>query len=83
MFVVLLPKALLTPNAFPLLSGVRYDCPLLKEENGQPLQCSGLEYSMDRGSMQVIIHGVAQSDIPEQSRHTTILITSVYHSLEV
>lgn len=73
----------MTLNAFPLLSGVRYDYPLLKEENGQPLQFSGLEYSMDRGSMQFIIHGVVESDIPEQSRHTTILITSVYHSLEV
>ena len=31
------------------------------EENGNPLQYSSLENSMDRGSWQATIHGVAKS----------------------
>ena len=31
------------------------------EENGYPLQYSGLENSMDRGAWQVIVHGIANS----------------------
>ena len=32
-----------------------------EEENGNPLQCSCLENSMDRGAWQAIDHGVAKS----------------------
>ena len=32
------------------------------EGNGNPLQNSGLENSMDRGAWQAIVHGVAESD---------------------
>ena len=32
-----------------------------EEGNGNPLQESGLENSMDRGSLQAIVHGVAKS----------------------
>jgi len=32
-----------------------------EEENGYPLQYSGLESSMDRGAWQAIVHGVAWS----------------------
>ena len=31
------------------------------EGNGYPLQESGLENSMDRGSLQAVVHGVAKS----------------------
>ena len=31
------------------------------EANSYPLQCSGLENSMDRGAWQVTIHGVTKS----------------------
>ena len=31
------------------------------EANGYPLQCSGLENSMDRGSWQATVHGVVKS----------------------
>ena len=31
-------------------------------ENGNPLQYSCLENSMDRGAWQAIVHGVAESD---------------------
>ena len=31
------------------------------EGNGYPLQDSGLENSMDRGSLQAVVHGVAKS----------------------
>ena len=31
------------------------------EENGYPLQYSGLENSMDRGASQAIVHGVTKS----------------------
>ena len=31
------------------------------EANSYPLQCSGLENSMDRGAWQVTVHGVTKS----------------------
>ena len=34
------------------------------EGNGYPLQCSGLENSMDRGAWQDTAHGVAKSQTP-------------------
>ena len=33
---------------------------------GYPLQYSGLENSMDRGTWQAIVHGVTESDMTEQ-----------------
>ena len=35
------------------------------EENGNPLQCSCLENSMDRGAWQVLVHGVATYQITQ------------------
>ena len=34
--------------------------------NGNPLQYSCLEYSMDRGTWKVIVHGVAELDMTER-----------------
>ena len=36
------------------------------EGNGCPLQCSGLENSLDRGAWQATVHVVAESDTTEQ-----------------
>ena len=42
------------------------------EENGYPLQCSWLENSMDRGTWQGTIHGVAESGTNEQLTLSTL-----------
>ena len=36
-----------------------------REENGNPLQYSCLENSMDRGAQRATVHGVTKSDITE------------------
>ena len=40
------------------------------EEHGNPLQCSCLENSMDRGAWQTTVHGVAEPDTTELLTHT-------------
>ena len=44
--------------------------PAWKVENGNPLQYSCLETSMDRAVWQAADHGVAQSDNTEHRAHT-------------
>ena len=39
------------------------------EENGYPLQYSCLENPMDRGDLRATVHGVAQSDTIEATKH--------------
>ena len=38
----------------------------LGEENGNPLQYSGLDNFMDGGAWQATVHGVTESDMTEQ-----------------
>ena len=35
--------------------------------NGNPLQCSRLENSMDRQAWRIIVHGVTESDVTEHT----------------
>ena len=52
----------------------------LGEGNGNPLQCSCLENSMDRGAWQATVHEIADSDMTEWLAHTLLpLITSLIH----
>ena len=39
------------------------------EGNGNPLQCSGLENSMDRGAWRATVHGVAKSQTQLSDSH--------------
>ena len=41
-----------------------------EEGNGNPLQCSCLENSMDRGAWQATVHGVSKSQILLSNKYT-------------
>ena len=41
------------------------------EENGNPLQCSCLEKSMNRGAGRTTVHGIAESDTTVWLTHCT------------
>ena len=45
----------------PAMQGTRGQEDLLKKENGNPLQYSCLENSMDRGAWRATVHGVVKS----------------------
>ena len=45
----------------PAMQETRGQEDLLKKENGNPLQYSCLENSMDRGAWRATVHGVAKS----------------------
>ena len=45
-----------------------------EEGNGNPLQYSCLENSMDRGAWWATVHGVAKLDMTEQLTHTMVFI---------
>ena len=50
-----------------------------REGNGNPLQCSCLENSMDRGAWQATVHGVTKSRTRLSNQHTHIIyITYMY-----
>ena len=49
------------------------------EGNGNLLQCSCLENSMDRAAWWAIVHGVTESDATEWLTHTSI-VNTVFHS---
>ena len=50
------------------------------EGNGNPLQYSCLEDSMDRGAWQATVHGVVESDMTEHA-HTHTVTLKVCNSL--
>ena len=41
------------------------------EGNGNPLQCSGLENPMDRGSWWATVHEITESDTTEANEHAS------------
>ena len=47
----------------------------LEKGNGYPLQYSCLEYSMDRGAWQAIVHGVAKSQTQLNDFHSQTQVT--------
>ena len=49
----------MTPKFFKLNN--LSDLTKIREENGNPLQCSCLENPMDRGAWWMTVHGVAKS----------------------
>ena len=54
-------------------------CPV--ERNGNPLQYSCLENSMDKGDWRAVVHGVAESDMTENTYvHTFTLIKRFFSS---
>ena len=51
------------------------------ERNGNPLQYSCLESSMDKGDWQAVVHGVSESDMTENTHvHTFTLIKRFFSS---
>ena len=56
----------------PVLPSLKLVLPCCGEGNGNPLQYSGLENSMDRGAWQTIVHGVIEADTTERITPTDI-----------
>ena len=51
---------------------------MIREGNGTPLQYSCLEYPMDGGAWQAVVHGVAKS----RTRMSDFTFTFHFHALE-
>ena len=51
------------------------------EGNGNPLQYSCLEKSMDRGTWQATVHGVAESEMTEHTHTHTIVALVTFISI--
>ena len=47
------------------------------EGHGNPLQCSCLQNSMDRGTRWATVHGVTESDMTEQLTHTQLFLVKI------
>ena len=48
-------------------------------ENGNPLQYSRLEKSMDRGAYWATVHGVTESDMTEHAQAQMSLMSNVFN----